>query len=215
MLGAKCSPCCGPPKEEGWYCYGNSCQYYDAADTKESLWNCGEDQIPPDTIQLQATYSGATWSQLESGQTIQYDASTELNTVLALTKQTLYERLFWEDSNDTYFKCAYAAEGYENAGSNLRPGVNWAAVLPYTDRRTNAFWQGYVNAGIYVRRYENGVLSAGEPGYLATSYWPKNTTYVSDVERFITTNHTLRGLRWTLSRIADPKVVICTLEVVG
>lgn len=206
MLGSKCSPCCGPPSEDGWYCYDNPCQ---------ALWNCGEDEIPPDTIQLQATFSGATWTEREFGQTIVYDASTELDTTLTLRKQSLYEMLFWEDSNDTYFNCAYADEGHTTGVPDIVPGIVRAAVLPYVDPRTGSYWEGYVDAGIYVRRYENGALSAGETGYLETTYWPKNTTYPSDNGPYTATNHTLIGLKWTLKRILDPKVVICTLEVVG
>lgn len=234
MLGSSCSPCCA-----GWYCYSNSCQYYDDADTKPAIWNCGEDQIPPDSIQLQVTYSGAEWCELQYAgagpgpaqyYSRTYQASTQLNEVLTLYKQPLYEYLWFDTSLITYVKCGYATAGYQTRGANLLPGVNWAAVLPVTNRTGAAGWDGYLNAGVYKRQYDdignyvttctagpNGVLSAGGYGGELKSLrgWPRNTTYLCDGGPYTTSNHTLMGLKWTLSRNDTPEVPICTLEVIG
>jgi hypothetical protein len=153
--------CCG-----GWYCYGNPCNRTPAG--YNSLWVCGEDEVPPDTLNVSVTFSGERWCEWAFGGgdakgptyafSRTYDASTSLNTTLTLTRA--FVRINLSFLNTSGFSCGYSDGAWPSyLHSPFIAGVNRMVIGPgnpgATEQPIGTPWDCFLETTIFVKQYDS------------------------------------------------------------
>lgn len=150
----------------GWYCYDNPC-----AGTGNNLtrrWICGENEIPPSTLSVRATFSGqkfCVWGFIGADPVplyafpITYDPSTRLNQTVTLARETVsilgaYVDAYPYSSQHT-FPCAYVKR--RNTPAASAEGLFELFVLPGNPDPGDAQedWDCFADIGMWVDVYYN------------------------------------------------------------
>jgi hypothetical protein len=153
--------CCG-----GWYCYDNPCSQTPAG--YNSLWTCGEEELPPNTLNVSVTFSGERWCEWafgggdESGPSYAfsrtYDASTSLNTTLTLTRATV--DLLLNELRPFRFLCGYSDGAWPSYLHNpWQAGVNSMVIGPGNpgdaDYPIGTPWECFLGTTVFVKQYDS------------------------------------------------------------
>ena len=163
LLAESCG-CCG-----GWYCYGNPCSQ--TPNGYNSLWACGEDQVPPSTLNVSVTFSGERWCEWAFGGGDErgpsyafsrtYDASTSLNATFALTRASVAVPINSGNFFHNYgYSCGYSDGAWPNfLHSPWQSGVNSIVLAPgnsgESEKPIGTPWECLVYTVIFVKMYDS------------------------------------------------------------